>query len=777
MLLACLSVSTLYAQDMIRGRVLHDNNGIKSPLPGANVYYADQSAGASTDLDGIFSLEFTPGKPLLISYIGFETDTLYPKNAGDLGDLTLTPAALDEVVVEAKTEALKINTISAENITIITNKELAKAPCCNLAESFETNAGVDASFSDAATGQRQISMIGLTGIYAQFMQGNMPSLRSGYAMQGLNFIPGPWINSIQISKGAGSVLNGFESITGQINYELRQPTDEELVFVNVYANGGSRLEFNGALNLDVSKGVSTGIYVHGNNVSIKNDNNNDGYLDMPTGSQINLMNRWQLYKGNWEAQAGIHFVQDERTGGFADYDFSQTHAQNKIEQGVVSGDLIASTSDKSFLRAFAKAGWVNPEKTWQSVGFQAAYTNYTDSLRYSFGDFTAKEQNYYFNAIYSSELFNCDLPFKAGLSLLGDHVDQSLFRRESILVAETVITTLNNNTIGAFFEQTIKAGDMLTLMLGLRADYVAMHDTVIVSPRLHVRYSPAESLTLRANAGLGYRQPRPLANNLGLLMATNGLMINHIGDLGTLPLEEGFNTGVGFVWKRELDYRPFSLTGDLFYTTFFNRMIYSRENLTNSGPTTQLLADFRTNSPSYTLGALVEANYEVFRRFDARISYRYTQSVENQNYGGGVFLNEFSYFLPFHKGMVNLAYATKKSIKGAHWVFDATWQWIGEQRIPQALNYVTANSRNRPSTAIPFNETRTPSYSLVHLQVTRHFSNRLNVYAGVDNALDIVQNPVITQTGTNTEATNIFAPVFGRMFYLGLKFNMLKPKK
>ncbi len=766
-----INITSLQAQEMISGRVLQSSSGIMSPLPSANVYYSDQSAGISTDLDGNFSLVYKPNTPLLISFIGFETDTLYPEQPNDLGDIVLQAAALDEVVVEAKTDALKINTLSAKNIQIITSKELAKAPCCNLAESFETNAGIDASFSDAATGQRQISMIGLTGIYAQLMQGNMPALRSGYAMQGLNFVPGPWISSIQISKGAGSVMNGFESITGQINYELRQPTDEELVFVNVYGNGGSRLEFNGALNLDLTEGLSTGIYVHGNNVSNENDNNKDGYLDMPTGSQINLMNRWQLYKGDWEAQAGIHYVEDERVGGFTDYDFNLNLTENKNLQGLglSDPDLIASSNERTFVRTFAKAGWVNPEKAWQSIGFQASYTYYTDSLRYSFGNFRNEEHNYYFNAIYSSELFNCDLPFKAGISVLGDDVTQVLYR------SDTLTNSIENTAIGAFYEQTIKASEKLTLMLAARADYFTLNDTTVLSPRVHVRYAPVDEITLRFNAGLGYRQPRPFANNLGLLMATNGLQLNFQGDLSNLPLEEGFNMGVGFVWKRELDYKPFSLTGDVFYTTFFSRVIYSRENLSGNSPVTELNAHFRDNSPSYTFGALVEANYEVFRRFDARISYRYTQSVENQNYGGNTFVNEFSYYQPFHKGMVNLAYSTKKSIKGAHWVFDGTWQWVGEQRLPQSLGYVTANSRS--ATNIPIDITLTPSYSLVHFQVTRHFSNRFNVYVGVDNALDVVQDPVITQVGLNTEATNIFAPVFGRMFYLGLKFNVLKSKK
>ena len=109
----------------------------------------------------------------------------------------------------------------------------------------------------------------------------------------LSFIPGTWVESIQITKGAGSVVNGFESIAGQINAELQKPTLDDKLFVNAYAAANGRFELNTHLNSKLSDKWSTGLYVHGNLRDQKFDKNDDTFLDMPLQKQVNIMNRWQ----------------------------------------------------------------------------------------------------------------------------------------------------------------------------------------------------------------------------------------------------------------------------------------------------------------------------------------------------------------------------------------------------------------------------------------------------------------------------------------------------
>jgi len=767
---------TSLAQVNISGQVVQKSSGIQSPLPSANIYWQGTDTGVSADVDGLFELIYVANTPLIISFVGYKADTIHGVRPGQKLAISLEPKELNEVTVEAKTDAIKLDLKSATQVQILSQKELAKAPCCNLAESFETNASIDASFADAATGQRQINMIGLTGTYAQIMQENIPAMRSGYSMQGLHFIPGPWVQSIQISKGAGSVSNGFESITGQINYELMKPDVEERLLLNTYANTGGRLEFNGIVNADVSKKVGTNVFVHASTLQMKNDNNNDRYLDMPVGHQINFMNRWQYYDGVWEGQVGIQAVSDQHNGGYEDYDFDKSPTENNAAYQEQTGNplTLASYNERTFIRSFAKAGRVNPRKNYESLGLMASYTYYQDSLFYTLGHFNNTEHNAYVNAVFASIIGNTNFPFKAGASLQYDHIDQGLYRFDSLNTSAYDFfqpNTAENTVIGVFYEQSFIPSDKWILLIALRGDYSTMYDTTFISPRANVRYSPNDHLTIRANVGMGYRQPRIHANNLGLLMAytPNAFEVEGVQNLRDLPLEYAQNAGIGLVWKSELDYRPLSISGDVFYTRFDQRVIISRTNMDGSP---QASANLRKDNPSYTLGGLVELNYEVLKRLDLRLAYRYTTG---EDYFGkdanGEDIRALSYFNPIHKGLVNLAYSTRKSVKSANWVFDVTLQYTGEQRIPQ---WASTEYSSPVSSQVRPEEVYSDPFSLFNVQVTRHFSRHFNVYVGVENMLDERQDPVILFQDSSPNATGVYAPIFGRMFYVGLKYRLLK---
>jgi len=90
------------------------------------------------------------------------------------------------------------------NAQIITRDELFKAACCNLGESFTTNPSVDVNYSDAATGAKQIKLLGLSGTYVQMLTENLPNFRGAAAPYALDFVPGSWMNSIQVSKGSSA---------------------------------------------------------------------------------------------------------------------------------------------------------------------------------------------------------------------------------------------------------------------------------------------------------------------------------------------------------------------------------------------------------------------------------------------------------------------------------------------------------------------------------------------------------------------------------------------
>lgn len=51
------------------------------------------------------------------------------------------------------------------------------------------------------------------------------------------------MESIQISKGTAAVINGYESITGQINIEYKNQITVK-TFINLFADNEGRIETN-----------------------------------------------------------------------------------------------------------------------------------------------------------------------------------------------------------------------------------------------------------------------------------------------------------------------------------------------------------------------------------------------------------------------------------------------------------------------------------------------------------------------------------------------------
>ena len=139
---------------------------------------------------------------------------------------------MDDVTVTKRRNAVQRSYILPQNVVKISEQELLNAACCNLSESFETNPSIDVNHSDAVTGTKQIEMLGLKSPYILITEENVPMVRGASQTFGLGFTPGTWIESIQVTKGMGGVINGYESIVGQINTELKKPLTDIPLYIN-----------------------------------------------------------------------------------------------------------------------------------------------------------------------------------------------------------------------------------------------------------------------------------------------------------------------------------------------------------------------------------------------------------------------------------------------------------------------------------------------------------------------------------------------------------------
>jgi outer membrane receptor for ferrienterochelin and colicin len=727
------------SQATLEGTVMERSGDQNKVLSGANVYWMNSQTGTITNDEGIFSIPYSKAyNKLIISYVGYKSDTLTITNAQRINHFLSPSNQLDEVIVQQERDAVEKAYFSARNVITVNSAELLKAACCNLSESFETNPAIDVNFSDALTGTKQIQMLGLTSPYLLITQENIPMVRGASQAYGLTFTPGTWVESIQITKGAGSVVNGYESISGQINTELVKPLTDKALFVNGYANRNGRLELNTHSNHKLSDKWSTGLYVHGNLRTQKEDRNDDGFLDAPLAEQINIMNRWQYQnpETGWVSFVNFRFLNDEKQVGEVVFDPDT----DRFTTNAWGSEIDTRRFDSS-----VKLGYVFPELPFQSFGFQASYSNHQQESYYGFNRYDINHNSIYSNLIFNSIIGDTRSKFKTGLTFAHDTYDE---------LVNTQDFGRDDTSGGVFFEYSYENLEKLSLTAGLRLDTHNRLGT-FVTPRLHMRYTPWELGSLRASFGRGRRAANIFAENQQLFGSSRQIqLLDSQGSVYGLDPEDAWNYGVSFLQGFLFLNRKGNITLDYYKTDFINQVVVDWEN-------SRAISFYNLDGKSYADSFQVEVNQEVLKNLEVRLAYKY-YDVQT-DYRSGTLQKPLQ---AQHRFFVNMGYQTSIKDNGAQWKFDYTVHTLGEQRLPNT-------DENPPQFRLG---DTAEGYSLMNAQATKVFSDRFEVYLGGENLTNFKQsNPVLgadNPFGENFDTSIVFAPIMGRMFYVGFRFKV-----
>jgi outer membrane receptor for ferrienterochelin and colicins len=726
-----------YAQDKISGKIFDDT---KQPLPGANVHWNNTTIGTSTDDKGNFSLPYTSEyTQLIVSYIGFRTDTLDIKSNKEIKHYLQIDNALDEVTIQNVRKSLQRSYMQTANISTMSSKELLKAACCNLSESFETNPSIDVNFSDAVSGSKQIKMLGLTSPYILMAEENIPAIRGASQAFGLSFVPGTWVESIQITKGAGSVINGFESISGQINYELLKPHNDIPFFLNAYGSTDSRFEINTHFNRKISDKWATSLFVHGNARVTENDMNDDGFLDNPLGKQLNVMNRWQYTDAEkgWVSFINLRYMNDGKQTGQVDFDPDK----HKLTTQYWGSEINTQKADVS-----TKIGYVFPEMPYQSIGFQSAFNYHKQDSYFGLNQYDITQKSYFSNLMFNSIIDNTMNKFSTGLNFTYDqykeHVNASNYSR-------------TDNSVGAFFEYTYDNANNFSFIAGGRMDY---HNRlgVFFSPRMHLRYAPWEKAVVRMSVGRGKRAANIFAENQQLFASSRQFSIVEAdGKVYGLDPEIAWNYGVSFLQGFTLFNKNAELSVDFYRTDFQNQVVVDVDN------SPQQVLFYNLEGKSFANSLQVDLNYEITHHFNIRTAYKYYDVQSTYTIG-----QTEQPLQAKHRFFANAGYETHIGDKGKQWKFDATYNWMGKQRLP--------NTASNPE-LYRLKEFTNP-FSVMNAQITRTFSSVFEVYVGGENILNYRQeNPILGANdpfGSYFDSSIVYGPVFGAMYYAGLRFKI-----
>lgn len=650
---------------------------------------------------------------------------------------------------------------------VISAAGLCKMACCNLAESFENSASVTVGYSDAVTGARQIRLLGLSGVYTQMLDETRPVMRGLSAPFGLSYVPGQWLESIQIAKGSSSVINGVECMTGQINMEHRKPTDEKPVFINGALMSDSKMDLNVASSLQMGYKWSTVILGHVSGNVTPHDMDQDGFLDEPKQLQLNLSNRW-LYQADNGVQVrfGVRALQDNRLGGqmLKDADGKDVFYDRETyslvpEKGQIDpwGSDICNRSVNGYL----KVGVPLNEDNSQNIALIADYSFQDMDSYFGSTSYLAQQHSAYANLLYQNVISD-EHRFTLGLNATMDRYNEN-FRRAVWTSKGETVSEFNGPVdladAGVFGEYTFHAGEKFSAIMGLRADWfnhVAGDESrVKVSPRVTLKYMPVDEIVIRANGGRGLRYSTPLVDNIGVFSTGK----EFVGSYQDHIMEDAWTFGGNITY-----YLPFGassntyLSFDFFKTQFNQQMVVDYE----MNPT-QIHFYALNGGRSYTDNYQVDFSVDPVERFNITATFRYTDARIELMGKGLVEKPMTSRF----KGVLNMQYATNLN----KWIFDFTASLNGSCRVYDFMRDIEVDGKKI------YADGRTPMYPLLYAQITRRFKG-WDVYMGAENLTGFRQKDAIIGASNprqpSFDASCVWGPLMGLKAHVGFRFTLWK---
>ena len=723
-----------FSQENLEGKILFSEDGKDYPVMGATVKWINTDKGTISNEKGDFKLERESKTDLIvISYVGFQTDTLSVKDINNITHYMSYSEEnfLDEVTVSKRRNSAQRTYLMPQNIINISEEELLKAACCNLSESFETNPSVDVNHNDAITGTKQIEMLGLKSPYILITEENIPMVRGASQTFGLGFTPGTWIESIQVTKGMGSVTNGYESIVGQINTEIKKPYNDMPFFFNLFKGIDGRFEANAHLRSKVSDKIQNTFFIHYNDRKKVNDKNGDMFLDKPLQDQLNLLSKWQFTDASKGLVSflNIRYLDDNKKIGSIDFN------EKSDLSSFWGGEIFTNRFDSSF-----KLGYVNPNIPYQSLGFQLAYNFHDQESYYGLNDYNISQKSLFLNLIYNSIISNTKNKIKAGLNFSSDNYSEYVFKSNINRI---------DRSFGGFFEYSFDNMNDFNLIFGLRYD---IHNNIgsFFTPRLHFRYMLNDNFSIKGSVGTGRKIANVFAENQTIFLS-NRKNINKNFDAKLYGVSPEKATNLGF----SLDHKVFLFGGqgnlifDFYKTIFDNRVIIDFETF----------GEF--NFYNSSLGKSKSDNYQIeflFSKNNWNITAAYKKYDVKSYYQSGLKEKPLQ---PRNIIFFNYGIESNK-VNESNWKFDITYNRLGKQRL--MLN---------PRDNYEFTD---PHFS-INSQITRVFSSKLEVYVGGENLNNYKQeNPIIMANdpfNQNFDASIIHGPIFGSIYYIGLRYKIL----
>jgi outer membrane receptor for ferrienterochelin and colicins len=720
----------------INGTITNDKN---EPLANATIKWVATKNTMRSNKNGEFKIEkITTTTFLVVSYVGYVTDTIDVQLDTTILIKLKSKKQLEDVTVVAQKEGTLLSNRNPIKLEVLTSVELKKAACCDLAGCFETQGSVQSQTTNIITNAKELRILGLSGVYNQVLIDGFPMIQGLSFTYGISGIPGTLVDNIYISKGANSVLQGFESISGQINVETKKPDAKEKVFANLYINSFLEKHLNVHTNTRVGKWQSL-LAFHTVQPANKIDKDKDNFLDLPLLTRYMVMNKWKYGKERewgWSSEIAARFLNENRTGGQMFF-----NVKNDKGSSSVYGNAVALNQIDFWQKTNYRFNDVHRLTLYVS-GFQQNQTSFFGSLKYD-----AKQLNTFVNLQHEFNIAKNNT-LKSGISFKHLQLDENIQFTDNFISRNYAGNyNRNENVVGFFAENVLSLfKDKLTWIVGARVD---KHNEFgwQFTPRTLLKYDPTPKLTIRANIGTGWRTVNLFSENIGLLASSRNIVF-----VEKLQPEKALNTGINVTQKFEVDNLSGYVSTDFYHTNFSNQIFPDYD----TDPTKAFIKNYKGTSISN--GFQIDVFLKIHKLYEVKLGYNFLDVFRVNN---GV-----KTILPFnakHKFLTTLSY--KPTNNKFH--IDANIHWFGIQRLPDTKMNPVAYQRPDFSKA----------YTTVNLQFTYNF-NKVELYSGVENMFNFRQNQPINSWqnpfSNYFDISSVWGPTRGRELYIGARWKLTK---
>ena len=653
-LLFLLSLQIFSQDNSIKGTILGDNS---EALIGSSIYWINTQIGTTTDENGFFSLskEGIKDKRLIATYIGYQSDTIKISNQRLLIVNLISNNSLKEIELSENRVDIYIDPLKPIKTETITRKELEKAACCDLAGCFETQASVESKTTNVLTNTKELSMLGLSGVYNQILVDGLPNVVALGFVHGVSSIPGTLIDNIHISQGLASTQQGFESITGQISIDLKKPSLTEKLFTNIYYNSFSDKQANIDYSFKLGNWNSI-IGLHSTQPANKIDRNNDNFLDLPLTTKYSLYNKW-IYglenNKNFYSSTSIRFLTENKVGGELDFDENIHLGGNEFYGQVVDYNQFEINTKNSYQ--------LNDKNV---ILAQAFFTLQDQNAIYGTTEYVVDQTQFYLS-LDNQFTWNTHT-LKSGVSLRKLDLNEEVILKDNLISELTYERTYGGEynkdefIPGIYLENNFNwRSNAVQLITGLRVDH---HNEfgIFITPRSLFKYNFTENTTARVCLGSGWRTVNLFSEYIQILSSNREIQIEE-----NLNPEKAINFGANFLHSISRENLDIQIIIDLYKTSFSNQIW--PEYFVNSNYI--YVNNFEGKSISNSFQT--DLTFDLYKKFKLKLAYNYLD-VFRMEHGHK---HQFPFYSKHH-ALTTFSYQPADK----DWHFDTRLHWFGKKK-------------------------------------------------------------------------------------------------